>query len=355
MNIQPIHLILAALTSWLTREQAEVIKYLQEENRVLRERLPSKRIRFTDAERCRLAKKAMVLGRARLKELCPIVTPDTLLRWHRQLVAEKYDGTQGKKRVGRPPVMLEIRRLVIRMAEDNSSWGYTRIKGALMNVGHEVGRTTIARILKEEGIVPAPDRSTKWSTFLQAHWEVIAATDFFTVEVWIKRSLIRFHVLFIIELASRRVEVLGIVPGPDGVWMEQMARNATDGFSGFLLGKRFLIADRDPLYTKKFRATLADSGVKVLRLPARSPNLNAYAERFVRSIKEECLGRMIFFSEEQLRTAVMEYVEHYHAERNHQGLENQLIKGVPKPGDPDGEVVRHSRLGGLLNYYRMAA
>jgi putative transposase len=224
------------MTSWLSREQAEAIKYLQEKNRVLRERLPNKRIRFTDAERRRLAKKAKVLGRARLRELCPVVTPDTLLRWHRQLIAEKYDGTQAKKRVGRPSVMLEIRRLVVRMAEDNSTWGYTRIKGALMNVEHEVGRTTIARILKEEGIDPVPDRTMKWSAFLHAHWEVIVATDFFTVEVWIKRSLVRFHVLFIIELASRRVEVLGIIPGPDGVWMEQMARNATDGFSGFLLG-----------------------------------------------------------------------------------------------------------------------
>jgi putative transposase len=146
------------MTSWLSREQAEAIKYHQEKNRVLRERLPNKRIRFTDAERRRLAKKAKVLGRARLRELCPVVTPDTLLRWHRQLIAEKYDGTQAKKRVGRPSVMLEIRRLVVRMAEDNSTWGYTRIKGALMNVEHEVGRTTIARILKEEGIDPVPDK-----------------------------------------------------------------------------------------------------------------------------------------------------------------------------------------------------
>jgi len=343
------------MAAWLTREQAEVIKYLREENRVLRDKVPGKQIRFTDAERRRLATKAKTLGWGKLKDLCPIVTPDTLLHWHRQLVADKYDGSKQRRRVGRAPTKVEIRKLVIRIAEENSTWGYTRIKGALMNIGHAVGRTTIARILKEEGIDPAPKRSMTWSTFLQAHWNVIAAADMLTVEVWMKRALIRYHVLFAIELATRRVEILGIIPEPDGPWMEQIARNVTDVFSGFLQGKKYFIIDRDPRFTKKFRKIIRESGVDVIRLPRRSPNLNAYAERFVRSIKEECLGRMIFFSEEQLRVAVREYVEHYHVERNHQGLKNQLIEGVPQPGDTEGEIVCESRLGGLLNYYRMAA
>ena len=143
-----------------------------------------------------------------------------------------------------------------------------------------------------------------WKTFLKAHWEIIAASDMFTVELWLGRSLVRYHVLFAIDLATRRVEILGIVPEPDGRWMEQVARNATDAFAGFLTGKRYLITDRDSRFTREFRAILEAAGVEVLRTPPRSPNLNAFAERFVRSIKEECLARMIFFSEQQLRTAV---------------------------------------------------
>ena len=156
MFIHPFHLLLAALAHWINKEQAAVIDYLKEENRVLRDRLGSKRIRFTDAERRRLAVKAKVLGRNLLRDLCPIVTPAPLLRWHRQLVAKKYDGR--RKRAGRPRVMAEIAELVIRMAKENPSWDYTRIQGALSNVGHEVGRSTIARILQQNGIEPAPNR-----------------------------------------------------------------------------------------------------------------------------------------------------------------------------------------------------
>lgn len=220
---------------------------------------------------------------------------------------------------------------------------------------YKVGRTTIARVLKEHGVEPAPKRGMSWATFLQAHWNVIAAADLFTVEVWMKRTLVRYHVLFAIELATRRLGVLGIVPEPYGTWMEQVARNATDAFSGFLKGKQYIILDRDPRYTKAFRDILKAAGVEVLRLPPRSPNLNAYAERSVRSIKEECLGLMIFFSERQLRTAVDEYLEHYHVERNHQGLGNELIDGVPEPWEFAGEIVCMSRLGGMLNHYGRAA
>ena len=194
-----------------------------------------------------------------------------------------------------------------------------------------------------------------WKTFLQAHWEVIAASDMLTVEIWVGRSLVRYHVLFAIELATRRVNIMGIVQEPYGKWMEQVARNATDAFSGFLTGKRYLIIDRDPRFTKEFRSILNVSGVKIIRTPPRSPNLNAFAERFVRSVKEECLERMIFFSERQLRTAVSEYVEHYHHERNHQGLENRLIEPAAEAASGEGKVVRESRLGGLLNHYRRAA
>jgi putative transposase len=247
-------------------------------------------------------------------------------------------------------------KLVLVMAKENPAWGYSRIQGALSNVGHQIGRMTIARILRDHGLEPAPRRrgGMSWKTFLKAHWDVIAAADMFTVEVWVGRSLVRHHVLFAIELATRRVKILGIVPEPYGAWMEQVARNATDGLSGFLLGKRYLITDRDPRFTKEFRFILKAAGVEVIRTPPRSPNLNAYAERFVRSIKEECVSRMIFFSEWQLRRAVGQYVEHYHRERNHQGLANRLIE-PPAGVRNEGKVVRDSRLGGLLNHYRRAA
>jgi putative transposase len=304
-------------------------------------------------ERRRLAAKAKLVCRSALREIGSLVTPDTLMRWHRQLVAKKYDGSRGK--VGRPAVASEIAALVVRMARENPSWGYTRIRGALWNIGHDVGRNTIARMLEDHGIEPAPRRGMSWKTFLQAHWDVIAASDMFTVEIWVGRSLVRYHVLFAIGLATRRVEILGIAPEPEGRWMEQVARNATDAFSGFLTGKRYLIIDRDSRFTKEFRGILHTAGVNVIRTPPRSPNLNAFAERFVRSIKEECLERMIFFSEKQLRTAVSEYVEHYHHERNHQGLVNRLIQPAAEPTRGAGQVICESRLGGLLNHYRRAA
>jgi putative transposase len=354
MVIHPFHLVLSALAHWLNREQAAIIEYLQEENRVLRDRFGPNRLRFTDSERRRLAVKAKILSRSVLREIGSLVTPDTLMRWHRRLVARKYDGSQ--RRTGRPPVTAEIAALVVRMARENPSWGYTRIQGALSNLGHKVGRTTIARILEDHGIEPAPKRhrGMPWKTFLRAHWETIAAADMFTVEIWVGRALVRHHVLFAIELSTRRVEILGIIPEPYGSWMEQVARNATDGFSGFLLGKSYLIVDRDPRFTKQFRSILKASGVKVVRTPPRSPNLNAYAERFVRTIKEECLSRMIFFSERQLRVAVGQFIEHYHTERNHQGLANRMIEPAAETNGT-GEVVRESRLGGLLNHYRRAA
>lgn len=352
MYIHPYHLVLSALAHWTNREQAAIIDYLREENRVIRDRLGPKRLRFTDAERRRLAAKAKLVCRSVLREIGSFVTPDTLLRWHRQLIAKKYDGS--RRKLGRPTVGSEIATLVVRMARENPSWGYTRIRGALLNIGYEVGRNTIARILQDHGIEPAPRRGMSWKTFLQAHWDVIAASDMFTVELWLGRALVRYHVLFAIELATRRVKILGIIPEPDGRWMEQVARNATDGIDGFLTGKRYMITDRDSRFTKEFRAILNAAGVTVIRTPPRSPNLNAYAERFVRSIKEECLARMIFFSERQLRTAVSEYVEHYHTERNHQGLANRLIEPA-LISDQAGTVVRDSRLGGLLNHYRRVA
>ena len=348
----PFRFMLIALAGWVNQQQRDVIDYLQEENRVLREQLGAKRLRFTDEQRRRLAAKAKTLGRRVLRGIATIVTPDTLLAWHRTLIAKRYDGSV-RRGTGRPPVSAEIRALIVQMATANRSWGYTRIQGALANLDHDVSRGTIATILREHGLDSAPERlkKTTWAEFLQTHWDVISATDFFAVDIWTGRGLTRFVVLFVIELSTRRVEIAGITSDPDSAWMSQMGRNMTDAGDGCLTGKRFLIHDRDPLFTVAFAETLAATGVQVVRLPPRSPNLNAYAERFVRTIKESCLDRLILVGERSLRRAVTEFMAHYHLERNHQGLGNRLIVPLVAHGIGNDRIAARERLGGLLKYY----
>jgi putative transposase len=251
--------------------------------------------------------------------------------------------------------MKTIVDLILRMAHENPSWGYTRIRGALANLGHQVGRGTIANILREHGIEPAPerDRHTRWSTFLKAHWECLAATDFLSVEVYTIKGLVTYYVLFFIDLASRSVHIAGITPHPDNRWMAQIARNVTDIENSMLRGKRYLILDRDTKYTDEFRNVLVREGIHLIRLPPRSPNLNAFAERFVRSIKSECLNRMIFFGKSSLQHAISHFMAHYHNERNHQGLANRLLRPEPIVA-PSHAVYRRQRLGGILNYYYRA-
>lgn len=190
-----------------------------------------------------------------------------------------------------------------------------------------------------------------WETFLKAHWGAIAATDFFTVEVITRSGLVRHFVLFAIKLKARRVEIAGIIREPDGDWMSQVSRNLTNLDDGFLNGSHYLIHDRDPLFTTAFRGVLKSASVETVKLPPRSPNLNAYAERFVRSVKSECLAQIIPLGERHLRQAVTQYTEHYHLERNHQGLGNELIDDRREAPDMGGDVERRERLGGTLNYY----
>ena len=305
MTVDPFRLLLISLAGYLNQKQQEVIDYLQEENRVLHEQLGSRRLRLNDDQRRRLAVRAKKLGRRVLHELATIVTPETLLAWHRKLIARKYDGSK-QRGPGRPRTQDEIQQWVVRMATENRDWGYRRIQAALANLGFQVGRGTVANILKEHGLEPAPERKRKttWKEFLTQHREVIVAADFFTVEAWTREGLTRFLVLFLIDLSTRRVEIAGLAKRANGLWMSQVARNLNDAEEGFLLGKRYLIHDRDPLFTAEFLETLGTSGVKSVKLPPCSPNLNAHAERFVRTIKESCLERMILFGEGSLRKAV---------------------------------------------------
>jgi putative transposase len=292
-----------------------------------------------------------------LIRLATLVTPETLLRWYRELVARKYDGSR-QRRAGRPPTQAEVAALVLEMARANPTWGYTRIRGALHNVGHALARSTIQSILADAGIEPAPERRTRgsWAAFLKAQWGTVAATDFFSVEVLTWAGIVRHHVFFVIDLKTRAVAVAGITGDLHQAWVVAATRGLLDAVDGFLKDARFLIHDRDPVFGKAFTELLRAGGVRSVRLPSRSPNLNAYAERFVGSIRRECLSRVIPLGERHLRVLVAEYVEHYNLERNHQGIGNRLIGAAIAPtNDVGGVVQRRERLGGLLSFYHREA
>src|SRR3989442_16138 len=323
-----LRVLIAMVAGWIQRHQQQVIAYLQEENRVLKAQLGSQRLRLTDTERRRLAALAYPLGRQRLKERATLVTPDPLMQWYHQLIAQKFEGSTHRSQRGRPPVAEEVERLAVQMAEENPTWGYRRIQGALGNLGHRIDAIMVRNILRRHHMEPAPQRrkvGMSWAQFLKLHWEVLAATDFFTVEVATWHGLVTFYVLVVMELATRRVQIAGITPHPTAAFMQQCARQLTDPCEGFLLGKRYLIHDRDTKFTQAFDGLLKASGVEPIVLPPRSPNLNAHCERFVRSIKEEALHRMVLLGEPALSYVIHQYLAHYHADRNHQGIANQRI------------------------------
>jgi putative transposase len=348
----PLRVLLLTLSGFVNRHQADVIAYLVEENRILKEQMKGRRIRLTDDQRHSLAAKAKVLGRRTLNHVASFVTPDTLMRWHRRLIAAKWT-YKAKGRVGRPGLMKGIKALIIRMATENPAWGYSRIQGELKGVGHTVARTTVSNVLQANGIKPAPDRPSSWRSFIKAHWGQIAAMDFFTAEVWTPVGLKTYYVLFAIDLKSRRVHICAITRHPNEAFMAQVARNLTDCVDGFLMNHRVLIRDRDCLFTTRFTSALEGAGVRNVLTPVRAPNCNAYAERFVLTIKSECLGKMILFGEGSLRRACSEFVVHYHTERAHQGLGNERVVRGAKIWS--GEVECAERLGGILKHYRRAA
>jgi len=312
-------------------------------------------LRNVSTASCSFANETESLSTSResLHELTTIVTPDTILRWHRELVAKKWDHSEKRKSVGRPRIRQIIVDLILRFAKENVAWGYDRIQGALANVGYYISDTTVTNVLKAHGIEPAPERQRtgSWNTFLKAHWDVLAAIDFTTIEVWTRGGLVTFYLLFVMELKTRRVHFAGCTTSPNERWIKQIAKNLTDAEDGFLTGKRYLIMDRDTKFCESFRDLLEGEEVKPVRLPPHSPNLNAHLERFFGSLKSECLSRMIFFGETSLRRAIKAYLEHYHRERNHQGLGNELIQAGDEVGQVMGKVECRERLGGMLKYY----
>ena len=329
--------ILAYVTVAVDQELLARNEYLAAEDRILKAQLKG-RLKLSDAERATLGEIGHRVGRKVLAEVATVARPDTILAWYRKLVACKFDGSQVRHGPGRPRIKREVEQLIVRMAGENRDWGYDRIVGALANLGYMISDQTVGNVLQRHALPPAPER--KRTT---------------TAEVLTLRGLVTYYVLFFIHLESRRVDIAGITIHPGELWMKQIARNVTMEGCGVLRDCRYLLHDRRTKYTQSFRTIIASGQVEPLALPSRGPNLNAYAERWVRSVKEECLSKILLFGERSLRRALCEYVEHYHAERNHQGKDNVLL--FPRNTDihREGAVQCRERLGGLLRYYHQEA
>jgi putative transposase len=317
------------------------------------------RIDLSAEQRRRLALKGKLLTAEERRACCQIVRPETILAWFRQLAADRYDSAETRK-VGRPRKASDIRQLVLEMARDNPGWGYTKIRDALRGLKIEIGRTTVARILADAGVEPAPERNRKrtWAHFLKSQWETLYACDFFSVEVLGVFGTVRSMVFFVMCIKTRAVQIAGVRIAPDGDWMKQIARNLLDPVDGFLRNASPLVHDRDPVFTQAWTVLLKTGGVTCVPIPARSPNCNPHAERFVKTVRGECLDHFVIFGEHHLPYLLKQFVDHYLTERYHQGLGNQIIMPTPSPSNDNptpGAIGCRSRLGGLLNYYRREA
>jgi transposase InsO family protein len=314
---------------------------------VLQRQVP--RPRFTETDRTILAALSTVFDRARLAEVLLLVKPDTVIGWHRRLVARHW--TQPTKH-GRPPVHAEIRRLAIRMANENPTWGYRRIHGELSRLGYTVAASSVWKILRAAGVDPTPNRTgPTWARFIRSQAQAVIATDFCCVDTV---TLRRFHVLFFIEVGSRRVHLGGVTTNPTGTWTTQAARNLLMGLEDQF---RFVIHDGAGQYTRSFDAVFAGAGITALTTPPRAPMANAFAERWVRTLRHELLDRTLIWNQRQLRSLLDEYLEHYNAHRPHRSLDQR----APNDEDHAAEIgagrtiQRHVTCAGLINEYRTAA
>jgi putative transposase len=282
------------------------------------------------------------------------VKPETLLRWHRRLVASAW--TYPRHQTGRPPLDKDVQTLILRLAKENPRWGYQRIKGELQRLGVQVSATTIRTTLRHHGLDPAPRRAaTTWRAFLQQQAAGIVACDFFTVDtVWLRR----LYVLFFIQLGTRQVYLTGVTAHPDGAWVTQQARNLLLMLEDGERRVRFLIRDRDTKFTRAFDDFFRSEGVEMLVTPVQAPNANAYAERWIRTVRAECLDWLLIIGRGHLEQVLRVYVEHYNAHRPHRALrlEPPGAPAGPTIGEDQGRVLRRDRLNGLLHeYHRQAA
>jgi transposase InsO family protein len=281
-----------------------------------------------------------------------VVRPETLLRWHRELVKKKWTYRR-MSHPGRPPIEPNVRDLIVRLGRENSRWGYQRIRGELLKLGVRVSATTVRTIMLRHGLDPAPRRAgPSWTEFLRSQASGILATDFFTVETIRCKTL---YVLFFIELSTRRVHLAGVTAHPDSAWVTQQARNLA--IDERLSGVRFLLRDRDAKYSGPFDAVLRAEGVRIIRTPIRAPRANAFAERFVRTVRQECLDHVLIYGRGHLERVLGAYVAHYDEERPHRGLNLAVPAGNRTPQVPGATrpVERRDVLGGLIHEYRRAA
>ena len=321
------------------------ILVLRHQLEVLRRKTP--RPRFSWADRAFLSLTARLLPRQRWSSL--LVTPATILEWQRRIVRRRWTYSN---RPGRPPLGEETVELICRLAQENPRWGYLRIVGEMRKLGVIVSATAVRGVLRRHGLGPAPRRSgPSWSVFLRAQAKSILATDFFHVDTVLGQ---RFYGLFVIEIDTRVVRLLGITTHPNGLWMAQMARNLTFNLHDDARRVRFLVRDRDAKFTAAFDDVLRSEGISTIRTPVRAPRANAYAERWIESLRAECLDHLLVITHRQLERVLHIYVDHYNTARPHRGL--QLEVPVPfATSPPIGRIERHDILGGLIHEYRRAA
>ena len=308
-----------------------------------------RRLRLQRRDRILLAAASRLLPRERWR--CFPVSPQTVLRWHRELVRRKWTYLH-RRRPGRPRVRAEVTTLVLRLAKENPRWGYLRIQGELKKLGLSISATAVCSLLRRYGFQPAPRRDgPSWKEFLAQQAAGIVACDFFCAEtVWLKT----LYVLFFIELSTRRVHLAGVTAHPASAWVTQQARNLA--VEDRLNRAQFLIRDRDAKYSGPFDEVFRSEGVRVIHTPIRAPKANAFAERFVRTIRRECLDHILVLGERHLKRILREYVRHYNKERPHRGLSLETPEPKLTLNRADGEIVRATRLGGLINeYHRIAA